>query len=37
MGAWLGAVALGLLLAWWPWLKRSLTPWRGDVVAADTL
>jgi predicted MFS family arabinose efflux permease len=23
MGAWLGAVALGLLVAWWPWLRQS--------------
>lgn len=30
LGAWLAAVALGLLLAWWPWLRR--TP-----AAADSL
>lgn len=23
MGAWLGAISFGLLLAWWPWLRRS--------------
>jgi MFS family permease len=23
LGAWLGAVALGLLIAWWPWLRRA--------------
>ena len=22
LGAWLGAIALGLLLAWWPWLRQ---------------
>lgn len=27
MGAWLGAIAFGLLLAWWPWLRRSPRPW----------
>jgi MFS family permease len=27
LGAWLGAVALGLLLAWWPWLRRSPAAW----------
>lgn len=23
LGAWLGAVALGLLVAWWPWLRQG--------------
>lgn len=23
LGAWLGAVSLGLLVAWWPWLRRA--------------
>jgi MFS family permease len=27
MGAWLGAIALGLLLAWWPWLRHSPRRW----------
>lgn len=27
MGAWLGAISFGLLLAWWPWLRRSPQPW----------
>lgn len=27
MGAWLGAISFGLLLAWWPWLRRSPRPW----------
>jgi MFS family permease len=32
MGAWLGAISFGLLLAWWPWLKRSPLPWlRGKA------
>ena len=26
-GAWLGAISFGLLLAWWPWLRRSPRPW----------
>lgn len=34
MGAWLGAVSLGLLLAWWPWLRRSPRPWPDDRPAA---
>jgi MFS family permease len=29
MGAWLGAISFGLLLAWWPWLRRSPRPWPG--------
>jgi len=31
MGAWLGAISFGLLLAWWPWLRRSPRPWPVDV------
>jgi MFS family permease len=27
LGAWLGAISFGLLLAWWSWLKRSPRPW----------
>lgn len=28
LGAWLGAVALGLLCAWWPWLRaKNPAPW----------
>jgi MFS family permease len=27
MGAWLGAISFGLLLAWWPWLRRSPRRW----------
>jgi MFS family permease len=34
-GAWIGAVALGLLVAWWPWLhgQRQIEP--GGVDPAD--
>ena len=36
MGAWLGAISFGLLLAWWPWLRRSPRPWPdGDVETPD--
>ncbi len=31
MGAWLGAISFGLLLAWWPWLKRSPRPWPNTI------
>ena len=31
LGAWLGAVALGLLIAWWPWLKSNPRPWPDDA------
>ena len=34
MGAWLGAVSLGLLLAWWPWLRRSPRRWSDEPPAA---
>ena len=34
MGAWLGAISLGLLLAWWPWLKRAPRPW-SDTPSHD--
>ncbi|HEX6818610.1 MAG TPA: hypothetical protein VF120_09565, partial [Ktedonobacterales bacterium] len=27
MGAWLAAVALGMLLAWWPWLRPNPLSW----------
>jgi MFS family permease len=27
LGAWLGAVAVGLLIAWWPWLRRTPLSW----------
>jgi MFS family permease len=33
MGALLGAIALGLLLAWWPWLRRTPVPWPEDPPA----
>jgi hypothetical protein len=23
LGAWLGAISLGLLIAWWPWLRPA--------------
>lgn len=29
MGAWLGAIAFGLLIAWWPWLRANPRPLRG--------
>lgn len=35
MGAWFGAIAFGLLLAWWPWLRRSPRPW-PDGGSVDT-
>ena len=35
MGAWLGAISFGLLLAWWPWLRRSPRPW-PDGGAVET-
>lgn len=28
VGAWLGAVACGLLVAWWPWLRTGIVPQR---------
>jgi MFS family permease len=31
LGAWLGAVSLGLLVAWWPWLRRRPRPWPEDA------
>lgn len=31
MGAWLGAISFGLLLAWWPWLKRAPRPWTNTA------
>ncbi|HEV8191341.1 MAG TPA: MFS transporter [Ktedonobacterales bacterium] len=31
LGAWLGAVALGLLCAWWPWLRaNNPAPWHSN-------
>lgn len=30
LGAWLGAIAFGLLLAWWPWLRKNGVPWPQD-------
>jgi hypothetical protein len=30
LGAWMGAIALGLLVAWWPWLKPNGVPWPQD-------
>jgi MFS family permease len=30
LGTWTGAVAFGLLLAWWPWLKPNGVPWPQD-------
>jgi MFS family permease len=31
LGAWVGAVALALLIAWWPWLRRDPLPWPEAV------
>jgi len=36
LGAWLGAVALGLLVAWWPWLRPNPIPWPDDPPHAAT-
>jgi MFS family permease len=33
MGAWLGAISFGLLLAWWPWLRRSPRPFPDDATS----
>jgi MFS family permease len=33
LGAWLGAVALGLLVAWWPWLRRRPLAWPADSTS----
>ncbi|HEX8033676.1 MAG TPA: MFS transporter [Ktedonobacterales bacterium] len=30
LGAWLGAIALGMLVAWWPWLRQNPIPWPDD-------
>ena len=30
LGAWMGAIAFGLLVAWWPWLKPNGVPWPRD-------
>ncbi|HEX9067251.1 MAG TPA: MFS transporter, partial [Ktedonobacterales bacterium] len=30
LGALLGAIALGLLIAWWPWLRENPVPWPQD-------
>lgn len=35
MGAWLGAISFGLLLAWWPWLRRTPRPF-SHVNAPST-
>ncbi|HZU78061.1 MAG TPA: MFS transporter [Dehalococcoidia bacterium] len=31
-GAWLGAVACGLLLAWWPWLRHAGRPLAATAI-----
>jgi MFS family permease len=36
LGAWLGAVSLGLLIAWWPWLRPNPIPWPEDPPHATT-
>lgn len=36
LGAWLGAVSLGLLVAWWPWLRPNPVPWPDDPPHAAT-
>jgi len=33
LGAWLGAVALGLLVAWWPWLRRQPLAWSANSTS----
>jgi MFS family permease len=33
LGAWLGAVALGLLIAWWPWLRPASTTPAAESAA----
>lgn len=35
LGAWLGAIALGLLLAWWPWLRKDPVPWPQDPAPLE--
>lgn len=35
LGAWLGAIALGLLLAWWPWLRKNPVPWPQDPAPLE--
>jgi MFS family permease len=30
LGAWMGAIAFALLVAWWPWLKPNGVPWPQD-------
>lgn len=32
LAAWLGAVALALLCAWWPWLRANAVPWPNDTA-----
>lgn len=35
LGAWMGAIAFGLLVAWWPWLKPNGVPWPQDPEAVE--
>ena len=35
LGAWLGAIAFGLLLAWWPWLRTNGVPWPQDPALLE--
>lgn len=37
LGAWLGAIALGLLCAWWPWLRPQPVPWSENPPSAQPL
>lgn len=34
MGAWLGAISFGLLIAWWPWLRPNPRPVPGQIQTA---
>lgn len=36
LGAWLGAIALGMLIAWWPWLRHNPVPWPDDPPLPET-
>lgn len=37
LGAWLGAVAFGLLCAWWPWLRaKNPAPWPASRASGQT-
>lgn len=36
LGAWLGAIAFGMLIAWWPWLRQNPVPWPDDPPSLET-